>query len=80
MCCLISLIFNFRGRTESRVLYSYYYLFKLYTPCSILATQHNLYELVNLHALDAEIPVALVTPPALDSLRLVEASNAGKAV
>ena len=51
----------------------------IYRVGSILTIGHHGDEPVHLHALDAQIPVALVAPPTLYSFRHTEACDAGDA-
>ena len=48
---------------------------RLVRSVSVLPIRYHFDKLVCLHALDAQIPVTLVAPPALDTLRLTEASD-----
>ena len=46
---------------------------------SIFPVRYHADELIGPHALDAQVPVTLVTPPTLNPLALVKASDAGEA-
>ena len=47
--------------------------------CSILPVRDHLDELVRLHALDAQVPVAIAAPPAINAFGLVKASDTRQA-